>query len=369
MPAEGAAATPAPLAGHLVVDLSRLLPGPLAARQLRDLGARVIKVERPGEGDPVRAVPPFVDGESALARLLLGGLESVALDLGEPQAREVLRKLIGRADVLLETFRPGTLGGWDLDPGELRRRHPRLVVCSLSGWGESGPHAHRAGHDLTYQAVAGALASTAAPPDLPTADLLGAAAAATAILAALLERATTGEGRHIDASLLDAALFGNVTALAAEADGPQPVGEPLTLTGALPGYGVYATADGGHIALGVLEERFWRRLCEAVERPDLLDCRRRPASEGHRCVAELAAGRSREDWAALFAAHDLPAEPLLSVAEALEHPQVRHRDVVRREDGRATVAFPALFDGVRPRAAGPLPAVGADTERVLAELD
>ena len=199
----------APLRGSLVVDLSRLLPGPFAARILADLGARVVKIEEPELGDPVRLAPPFRrDGTGELAARLLGGLESVALDLKREPARGVLERLLARADVLLESFRPGTLARLGFDPERLAEEHPRLVVCSLSGWGQSGPHAGRAGHDLGYQAAAGSLAATGQMPHLPTADLLGSWSAATAILAALLGRQASGRGARIDASIYDAVRHG-----------------------------------------------------------------------------------------------------------------------------------------------------------------
>jgi alpha-methylacyl-CoA racemase len=278
-----------PLAGTLVIDLSRHLPGPLAAHLLADLGARVVKVEEPREGDPVRLAPPVVrsrsGGRSSLAALLLSGVESVALDLKKPAGREVLERLLDGADVLLETLRPGTLERLGLPPAELRKRFPRLVVCSLSGWGQDGPRAHRAGHDLTYQAVAGALAATAAMPAYPAADVTGAWSAVASILAALVERGRTGEGSWIDASLYDAALHLNLIGWAAEAPiesaseaavGPatkaegrrsRRLGEPHGLAGALPCYRLYRTADGGLLAVAPLEERFWRGSASSPVRP------------------------------------------------------------------------------------------------------
>ncbi|HXT51322.1 MAG TPA: CaiB/BaiF CoA-transferase family protein, partial [Thermoanaerobaculia bacterium] len=162
----------APLRGLLVVDLTRHLPGPLGARLLADLGARVIKVEEPQAGDPVRAAAPLVGGKSPLAAMLLAGVESVALDLKQPAAVEALRGLLARADVLLESFRPGTMARLGLAPEVLRERYPRLVICSLAGWGQTGPYSARAGHDITYQAIGGALASTGVTPPIPVADVV-----------------------------------------------------------------------------------------------------------------------------------------------------------------------------------------------------
>ena len=362
------ASSPRPLAGLVVVDLTRLLPGPLAARLLADLGARVVKVEEPSRGDPVRAAPPLVDGRSALGTLLLAGIESVALDLKRPAAVEALLGLLERADVLLESFRPGGLARLGLAPEELRRRFPRLVVCSITGWGQEGPYAERAGHDVTYQAIAGSLAPTGGISSVPVADVVGAWSAVTAVLAALHARAASGEGAWIDQALLDAAVHSNLTALAAEAGRPHAVGEPLPLTGALPCYDVCRTSDGARLAVGALEPHFWKALCEAVRRPELVRLQYSTSASARRKVARLVASRSRAEWQALIAAHDVPVEPVLSASEALQHPQVAAREVVRHgEDGLPRLGFPARLDGSRPRAGDRVPELGADTLRVLAE--
>ena len=369
-----AASPPGPLADVAVVDLSRLLPGPLAARLLADLGARVVKVEEPRLGDPVRQAPPLVGGTSSLAALLLAGVESVALDLKRPAAREVLHRLLARADVLLDTFRPGTLARLDLAPEELAQRYPRLVHCSLTGWGETGPYAARAGHDLTYQAVAGALAplvGDADQPAVPIADVAGAWSAVASILAALHARQHSGRGSRIDASLFDAAVHANVTAWAAAAGGAGAVGEALPLAGGLACYRVYLTADGGRLAVGALEPHFWRRLCTAAGRPDLA---RRQFPRGgearHRLEAEVAvmvASRTREAWRHLLESIDVPVEPVLSLDEARRHPQTRARGLLAERGGTPRLAFPARFDGRRPPWGGRVPALGEHTARVSEE--
>jgi crotonobetainyl-CoA:carnitine CoA-transferase CaiB-like acyl-CoA transferase len=369
-----------PLHGLLVVDLSRHLPGPLAAQLLASLGARVVKVEEPRAGDPVRLAPPVVrtgaGPTSSLAALLLSGVESVALDLKQPAGRGVLELLLARADVLLETFRPGTLARLGFPPEELRERFPRLVVCSLSGWGEDGPYAHRAGHDLTYQALAGALAPTAATPAYPAADVTGAWSAVTATLAALLGRERAGEGgegARIDASLYDAALHLNLVGWADRAaalgEGGREVGEPHSLAGALPCYRLYRTRDGGFLAVAPLEEHFWRRFCEAAGREDLRKLQYREDEEAHRRVAELVAGRTLAEWRELLAGVDVPVEPVLSAAEAAEHPQARARGLLHRgDDGLLRLAYPARIDGRRPTAGDRFPELGEDTDRLLEEL-
>jgi alpha-methylacyl-CoA racemase len=359
----------APLTGTVVVDLSRHLPGPLAGRLLADLGARVIKVEEPSQGDPVRSAPPLREGVGSLAAILLSGLESIALDLKQPGGREVLGRLLPRADVLLESFRPGTLARLGFPPGELRERHPRLVVCSLSGWGQTGPYDARAGHDLAYQAVAGTLASTASMPAVPVADLVGGWSAVTSILAALLERERTGQGRHIDAALFDAAVHCNVVGWSMEAGGRKAVGQRLPLTGALPCYNVYATADGGFIALAALEPHFWERFCRAVGREDL---RRRQYSASptvRRAMEDLFRTRTRGEWMALLGREDLPAEAVLSANEARFHPQTRERGLLSLlPGGLSRLAFPARFDGERPQGGREVPRLGQHTGDLLAEL-
>jgi crotonobetainyl-CoA:carnitine CoA-transferase CaiB-like acyl-CoA transferase len=363
----------APLDGTLVVDLSRHLPGPLAAHLLADLGARVVKVEEPRAGDPVRLAPPLVrtpEGpRSALAALLLSGVESVAVDLKAPAGSAVLADLLERADVLLETFRPGTLARLGLAPEELRERFPRLVICSLSGWGQDGPYAARSGHDLTYQALAGALAPTGTTPAYPAADLAGAWAAVTSILAALLARGRTGEGARIDASLYDAALHLNLVGWASEAGRAHAAGEPHGLAGALPCYRLYKTKDGRHLAVAALEEHFWRRFCEAAGRADLMGVQYREDEEAHAQVAALVASRTLADWRGLLAEVDVPVEPVLSAAEAVAHPQAEARAVLQHAaDGLPRLAFPARLDGDRLPSSGRYPELGQDTDRIVQEL-
>jgi crotonobetainyl-CoA:carnitine CoA-transferase CaiB-like acyl-CoA transferase len=310
---------------------------------LANLGARVIKIEEPELGDPVRAAPPFRSGHSLLAESLLSGLESVALDLKKEGGREVLGTLIDKADVLIETFRPGTLARLGLDPVLLRQQRPGLVICSISGWGRSGPLAARSGHDLTYQAASGALAATGRPPNLPSADLLGAWSAVAAICAALFAREQSNHGTWIDASLFDSAVVGNVTNLSAGASaGLLP--DPGPLTGALPCYRIYRTRDGRLFALAALEEKFWRSFCKAVERPDLVGLQ----------------------YQNLFAELDLPGEIVMSPEEALAGGQARARHL--SSVTRGGVPFPVTLEGERPAVGGSLPRLGEHTREVLSEF-
>lgn len=338
-------------------------------RLLADLGARVIKVEEPKEGDPVRRAPPLEKDRSSLASLLLSGHRSIALDLKRPLAQEVLGRLLAEADVLVESFRPGALARWGFDAATLRRRFPRLVVCSVTGWGQDGPYASRAGHDLTYQAVAGTLAAGQGMPATQTADVVGAWSGALSVVAALHRRQRDGVGCLIDQSLYDAAGHAAITAWAAEADGPKAVEEPLMLTGALPCYSLYRTADGGLLALAALEPHFWRRFCQVVQRRDWLMSQFSTQSQVRQQVAALVASRDRDAWMELFRQHDLPIEGVLSPQEALQHPQMQARGWIRTaDDGQRRLGFPALFDGRRPWGEERMAEPGEDTDALLQEI-
>jgi alpha-methylacyl-CoA racemase len=274
-----------PLHGTLVVDLTRYLPGPYASRELRRLGARVVRVEAPG-GDPLRDVA--ADWDEALN----AGKESVVWDrVRDPRLGPAL---CARADVVLEGFRPGVATRLGVGPDDVPAS---TVYCSLTGFGATD---RRAGHDLNYMAWAGALAETApSMPPLPVADLAaGGLTAALRILAALMERGRTGRGERLVVSMTHGAHE------LARFAGP--------LTGALACYRIYETADGRHITLAALEERFWRRFCELVERDDLL----RRAADGHGELEALFRTRSLDEWLALFDGEDAMVAPVSTFAEA-----------------------------------------------------
>lgn len=352
----------------LVVDLSRHLPGPLTTKILRDLGARVLKVEEPTQGDPLRDAPPFLMGASTLASLILGGVESIALDLRQEAARDALLTLLLDADVLVDSFRPGVLDRFGLDDEELRKRFPKLVHCSLTGWGREGPWANRSGHDLTYQAVAGAMAGSPGMPAITVADQVSAWSAATSILAALHRRDGGGGGCRIDQALMDGAAHANMVAWAAEGDGPHTQGERLPLTGRFPCYRIYRTQDDRPLAVACLEPHFWKRFCEVVRRPKLIPLQYDNRLEAHEKVARLVASKTLRRWGQRLNGHDLPIEPVLTPAEAFEHPQMQFRGVVSRQEGRYHLGHPALLDGERPQGKQSMPPLGAQTADLLSEF-
>ncbi len=239
----------------------------------------------------------------------------------------------------------------------------------MTGFGQEGPHAHRAGHDLTYQAIAGSLAAGAGMPAVQVADLVGAWSGALSVVSALYRRNATGDGCFIDQALLDAAGHSAITAWAAEADGPKERGEPLPLTGALACYDLYRTRDDRTLALAALEPKFWAALCAALGEKELAKQQFSREPMVRRRLEQLFRQRSAAEWAAFMAEHDIPAEPLLSLDESLAHPQVQARGLVRRgEDGLLRLAFPALFDGERPGGREGFPELGGDTDAVLHDL-
>ena len=289
-----------PLAGTLVVDFTRYLPGAYASRELLRLGARVVRVEAPG-GDPMR------DTATEWDTALRAGTESVICEL--PREADFAGALCARADVVLEGFRPGVAERLGIGPREV----PATVVyCSITGFGLEGPHPSRAGHDLNYLGWAGVLEDTApAWPPVQIADLsAGALGAVMQVLAALLERERTGTGRHVVVSMTHRSHD-----LVAHRLGGEPI--PRMLTGGLACYRVYATADGRHLTVGALEPKFFRRLCEVVHRPELAECQY--GAEQGALANELAAifrSRSLDEWLALFDGEDVCVGPVRTRSEA-----------------------------------------------------
>jgi len=260
-----------PLDGLVVLDLTRLLPGAAATLQLANFGAEVIKVEEPVRGDYARAMPPFIEGEGAVFRTVNRGKKSVALDLKNAVDHHAFLKLADSADVVIESFRPGTMERLGIGYETLRARNPRLIYVSITGYGQSGPWAGLAGHDINYLAMGGALdlnGVCGGPPVIPgvqIADLVGAMQAVTGVLLALAARAKTGRGQMVDVSMADgvAALLPVPLAMHA-ATGELPARGDGLLSGRYACYRVYECSDGRWIAVGALEAKFWQALCGAL---------------------------------------------------------------------------------------------------------
>ncbi len=351
---------PGPLDGTLVVDLTRVLAGPYCTMVLADLGARVIKVEAPGRGDDARAIGPFVDGQSAYFASLNRGKESVALDLKEEGDRAVLEELLARADVLVENFRPGVmvrLGyGWEA----LHARFPRLVMASVSGFGQTGPYAERPAYDVVVQGMGGIMSLTGHPGGKPTrvgtstGDITAGLFTAIGIQAALLEREPGGETRHVDVSMLDAQVATLENAIArfeATGDVPGPLGSRHP---SIAPFQALATRDG-FVIVAAGNDGLFSGLCAAIGRPELAEDARFASNDLRtRNVDALAAelesalaARSTEDWLAVFAEAGIPSGPINSVADVLADPQVRARNMIVSAGGLSLAGNPIKLSGVR----------------------
>jgi crotonobetainyl-CoA:carnitine CoA-transferase CaiB-like acyl-CoA transferase len=330
---------PAALEGTLVLDLTTFLSGPYCTMMLGDLGADVIKVERP-EGDEARRMPPFVEGRSQPFALWNRNKRSVALDLKAPADAAVLWQLVRRADVLVENFRPGALAragfGWEA----LHAANPRLVVASISGFGQTGPWAQHGGFDMMAQGMSGLMAGNGPPEGepyrLPIAitDLTAGMFTMSAILAALLARERTGEGQHIDQSLLEAGMaLGVYEAAHVFTHGTRPERMGQLHRGNSP-YRVFRTRDG-FITVGANKDAFWRGLCDMIGRPDLPNDPRFATNadrvrNNDALVPILQAALEQEDsahWLEVLGRAGIPGEPVLSYDEALAHPQAVARGV------------------------------------------
>lgn len=349
-----------PLAGVRVLDLTRLLPGPACTWYLQGLGAQVIRIEDPDGEDWARRVPPFTaEGEGAWFAAVNAGKQSVHLDLKRAEGRDALRRLLAEADVLVEGFRPGVMARLGLDPAELCARQPRLIVASLSGFGQDGPLRGAPGHDLGYLGLTGALGLGARHdglPDLPglqLADLAGGAlTAALAIAAALFGRERTGRGGWLDLSITEGtlALMAPVLAAVAEGSPPAPGDEPLT--GALPVYGLYRCADGGTVAVAALEPKFQVALEHGLQR--VLG---RPVPLTRPALTQAFAERPRDLWCE--ALQQACVTPVLDPAEVLDHPVHRARGSVVGEGRQARVRPP--FPGAEAEVLRPPPRPGQHT--------
>jgi len=364
------------LQGIRVLDLTRLLPGAFCTLLLADMGADVVKVEVPGTGDYMRWYPPLRDGQSVLFNALNRNKRSLTLNLKSEIGRELFLDLAAHADVVVEGNRPGVMDRLGLGWSVLRERNQSLVMCSITGYGQDGPYSLRAGHDLNYMAIAGALSLNGRQGEGPhplavqVADIGGGGqAAAVAILGALLSVARGDEGRYLDVSMTDGALSWLAVPLAqVQTQGPIPRGMHR-LTGRYACYGVYECADGRFLSVGALEPKFWRALCEALGRPDLVEQQYAEGEAQERLrsdVASVFATRSRDEWAQALGGLDVCCEPVLELEEVADHPQIRARGlVVERPTGLEVT--PAVRFGADWRRKGP-PRLGAGTADVLAEV-
>lgn len=367
-----------PLEGLLVLDFSTLLPGPLASLVLAEAGARVLKIERPGRGDEMRAYEPKVGEDSVNFLMLNRGKQSIAIDLKAPDALERLKPLIQTADVILEQFRPGVMDRLGLGYDAVRRLNPKIVYCSVTGWGQTGPKAQMAAHDLNYMAETGVLGLSAgadgAPvvPPVLAADVAGGAMPALInILLALRHRDQTGLGCYLDIAMGDNLFTFLYWGLGEGFTGngwPQ-AGRSL-VTGGSPRYQIYRTADDRYLAAAPLEDKFWATFTEIIGLPEALRDPAAPVATVKAAVAERIAARSAEDWRAAFAGKDVCCSIVATLEEAVADAQVTARKLFAhslKASGRDLPALPVPLAPVfRPHATHAwAPQLGETTDPLL----
>lgn len=333
-----------PLRGIRVLDFSTLLPGPMAGLILAEAGAEVIKIERPGYGEEMRLYEPRFGDTSANFALLNRGKKSLALDLKDAGTIDKLRSLIAGSHVILEQFRPGVMARLGLGYDDVRRINPAIVYCSITGYGQTGPKANTAAHDLNYIGDTGLLALSAGadgapiPPPGLIADIGGGSLPAVInILLALREAERTGKGTHLDIAMCDNVLAWQYWAIATvEAEGRTPVPGRELVTGGSPRYRIYRTADGRFAAIAALEQKFWDNLCDLLGLPAALRDDRRDPEATAIGVAEIIESKPAKHWREAFAARDVCCSIVQDMAEAMADPHFRARGLFGRRvvDGR-----------------------------------
>ena len=362
-----------PLDGIRVLDFSTLLPGPMTTLVLAEAGAEVLQVERPPRGDEMRSYTPRLGESSANYALLNRGKSAVAADLKDPATVQRLLALAAEVDVVVEQFRPGVMDRLGLGYAAFRAANPRIVYCSITGYGQTGPAAGRAGHDLNYLAESGLLGAVVdehGDPHLPPtviADIAGGTYPAVVnILLALIRRGTTGEGCHLDVGMtpnLSTLAYGYLATHAGSGRWPVP-GRDL-LTGGSPRYRVYRTSDGRHVAAAPLEERFWQRFCDLVQLPAELRADAGREDDVIAAVAERIAARPAEHWHRLFDGEDVCCCVVATFAEAAAVQALR-TESAHRVTGEgfdvAALPVPVVDELRRPPAALTYPAVRTGPE-------
>jgi crotonobetainyl-CoA:carnitine CoA-transferase CaiB-like acyl-CoA transferase len=381
-----------------VLDLSRVLAGPWCTQHLADLGADVIKVERPGTGDDTRAWgPPWIadatggpSTDSTYFASANRGKRSITIDIACEEGQRLVRELAKSSDVFIENYKVGDLRRYGLDYEAIRAVNPGIVYCSITGFGQDGPYAHKPGYDFVFQGLGGLMSITGESDDLPgggpqkvgiaVADVLTGMYASVAILAALNRRSISGEGQYIDMALLDCivAFAGNqATGYFATGNVPKRYGNAHA---SLVPYGVFESADG-QIVIAVGNDSQWRHYCEAIERPDLAADERYKKGTGRilgrkELIAELVRvmrTRSTQAWIEALDAKGVPCGPINDYRQVFEDPQVRHRgmrvDMSRGDGGTVgTVASPLRLKGTPPDYSRAPPLVGEHTTEILAEV-
>ena len=369
------------LDGVRVLDLSQLLPGPYATQLLADAGADVIKIETAGAGDGARYSPPQTeDGVGALFDAVNRGKRSVALDLKSDEGHEAFMRLAETADVVFEQFRPGVVDRLGVDYESVQEHNPEIVYCSLTGFGQAGPHENRVGHDLNYIGMAGLLDMTREDPEMapqipgyPVADMAGGLLSAFGIVGALASRelGNTG-GEYVDVAMTDVILSFSQAVANEGLTGGDPRPGATTLSGQLPWYDVYETADGEYVTIAALEPKFWETFCEAVGREDLVDSHMTDDPAELAAVREeleaIFAEKTREEWEDHLGDVEAMVAPVRTPAEAYESDHAAARDLIDESTHTPRVGFPVHSSEPSDGAHDGPPGHGADTRDLLGEV-
>ena len=372
-----------PLSSLKILDFTTLLPGPFATMMLADLGADVVRVEAPHRPDLTRFWPPFDGDIAAWHGALNRSKRSVALDLKQPGAADVIKRLVKEYDIVVEQFRPGVMARLGIGYETLKAVNPRLIYCAITGYGQTGPYKARAGHDNNYLALAGMMSYTGRRDSGPTAlgaqiaDIGGGSfGALTGILAAVIQRGQTGVGQAVDISMFDKAVAWQSHIASAYLIGDEtPERERLPLNGGGI-YDFYETKDGRYLSVGSLEPKFWQGFCRAIGRPDLiapgLDLDLTMQRQAKAEVRVVLKEKTLAEWTAVFAELDVCVEPVQTIPEMVEHPQTQERGLivnVPKPDGtyQRQVGSPFQFSSGKAEYKWVGPAVGSHTAEVLVE--
>jgi len=373
-----------PLKGIRILDFSRLYPGPLGTMLLADMGAEVIKIEDPLQPDYVRHFPPFIGTESAAYLAFNRSKKSLAMRYREEAGQRIFYDLVQTADVVVEQFRPGVMDRMGLGYQRARGKNPKIIYLSLTGYGQDGPYAHQAGHDLNYIGIAGILGQTLSDdlaPAIPgpqMADVAGGAyMLVIACLSALFARGRTGEGQQVDLSMLDGVLPLMTLQMAQHWAAPETLkGERLPLSGGLASYNAYRCSDGKYVALAALEPKFWEVFCDWVEKPRWKDkiyalgaeCRRLKKE-----MTDLFQTRSRDEWVQSAARRDICLTPVLALDELENDPHLKARKMFISQPHPScgnvkSIGVPIKFRGTPAVVRKASPLLGQDTAAILKDM-
>jgi crotonobetainyl-CoA:carnitine CoA-transferase CaiB-like acyl-CoA transferase len=374
-----------PLEGIRVLDLTRLLPGPYCSLLLADYGADVIKVEDPKSGDYARWYEPKVtDDQSAMFISLNRNKRSITLDLKDEKDKEAFVSLIKTADVLIESFRPGVMDRLGLGFEELKVHNPKLIFCAITGYGQSGPYAKEAGHDLNFLSYSGLLHLQGAPNEKPLIPSVqigdiggGALMAAVGILLAIIDAKKSNRGQFVDISMLDGALSWMHTILPNYwTSGEMPNRGELTLNGGKACYEIYRTKDNRYISVGALEYKFWKNFCKVIGKEELIEQLDEPLEQQRLMKQEVQAAihqKTLAEWLELFEGIDACVSPVLTPEELADHPQIKHRqmveDITHPEVGVIKqIGNPIKLSNSTVRTRRHAPILGEHTKEILKEL-